>query len=60
MFICRKSLADLDKQIAGHKNKLANESFVANAPPAVVAQARQKIQELEAQREAVSKLLSGS
>ena len=56
----RKSLADLDKQIAGHKNKLANESFVANAPPAVVAQARQKIQELEAQREAVSKLLSGS
>ena len=56
----RKSLADLDKQIAGHKNKLANESFVANAPPAVVAQARQKIQELEAQREAVSKLLGTS
>ena len=56
----RKSLADLDKQIAGHKNKLSNESFVANAPAAVVAQARQKIQELEAQREAVSKLLGTS
>ena len=48
----RKSLADLDKQIAGHKNKLSNESFVANA--------RQKIPELEAQREAVSKLLGTS
>ncbi len=53
----RKALADLEKQITGHRAKLANESFVARAPAEVVEQARAKLAELEAQHEAVSALL---
>ncbi len=49
----RKTLADLERQIGGHRSKLANESFVARAPAEVVEQARAKLAELEAQREAV-------
>ncbi len=53
----RKTLADLEKQIAGHRAKLANESFVARAPAEVVDQARAKLAELESQHESVSALL---
>ena len=47
-------LAELERQIGGHRSKLANESFVARAPAEVVEQTRSKLAELEAQREAVS------
>ncbi len=53
----RKTLADLDKQLAGPRAKLNNESFVAKAPEAVVAQMRAKLTELEVQRAAVAALL---
>ena len=46
----RKTLADIDRQIAGHQTKLNNESFVKNAPAAVVEQTRAKLAELLAQR----------
>jgi valyl-tRNA synthetase len=54
----KKSLADLERQISGSKAKLANESFVARAPADVVAQARAKLAELEAQRDAVNSFLN--
>lgn len=53
----RKTLADLDKQIAGHRGRLDNASFVANAPAKVVEQARARLAELEAQRGTVAALL---
>jgi len=53
----RKTLADLDRQLAGHQNKLNNESFVKNAPSAVVDQTRAKLNELLAQRDSVAALL---
>ena len=53
----RKALADLDRQLAAHQAKLGNEAFVQNAPPAVVAQARAKIDELLARRASVAALL---
>ncbi|HZW34231.1 MAG TPA: valine--tRNA ligase [Isosphaeraceae bacterium] len=53
----RKTLADLERQIGGHRSKLGNEGFVARAPAAVVEQARSKLAELESQREAVLQLL---
>ncbi|MFO0951698.1 MAG: hypothetical protein U0835_11230 [Isosphaeraceae bacterium] len=56
----RKALADLDKQLSGHLAKLNNESFVANAPAAVVEQARAKVAELSAQRQTLEKLLAGN
>ncbi|MGE3818509.1 MAG: valine--tRNA ligase [Isosphaeraceae bacterium] len=53
----RKTLADLEKQIAGHRGRLNDESFVTNAPAAVVDQARARVAELEAQRATVAALL---
>jgi valyl-tRNA synthetase len=53
----RKTLADIDRQLAGHQGKLNNAAFVANAPPAVVEQTRAKVGELLAQRAAVEELL---
>jgi valyl-tRNA synthetase len=53
----RKALADLDRQLSGQEAKLNNAAFVANAPPAVVEQARAKVAELRAQRAAVVALL---
>ena len=55
----RKTLLDIDKQLSGRLAKLNNESFVANAPAAVVDQARAKVAELQSQREGVEKLLAG-
>ncbi|GAC1467337.1 MAG: valine--tRNA ligase [Isosphaeraceae bacterium] len=53
----RKSLVDLDRQITSFQNKLSNASFVANAPSAVVEQARARAAELHEQRAAVAALL---
>ncbi|MFO0907137.1 MAG: class I tRNA ligase family protein [Isosphaeraceae bacterium] len=53
----RKSLADLDRQISGHRAKLENAAFVANAKPEVVEATRTKVAELEAQRLAVAALI---
>jgi valyl-tRNA synthetase len=53
----RKSLADTERQIAGHRAKLNNESFIARAPSEVVDQARAKLAELESQRDAIQSLL---
>ena len=53
----RKSLADTERQIAGLRAKLNNESFVARAPTEVVDQARAKLAELESQRDAIQSLL---
>jgi valyl-tRNA synthetase len=53
----RKTLADLERQIAGHRSKLENASFVALAPAEVVAKTRSKLAELESQREAVHRLI---
>src|SRR5205807_4036974 len=52
----RKTLADVERQIGGHRGKLGNEAFVSRAPAAVVDQARAKLAELEAQREALLQL----
>jgi valyl-tRNA synthetase len=53
----RKTLADLDRQLSGHRAKLSNESFVKNAPATVVEQARARVAELEAQRASLAALL---
>ncbi|MDO4441948.1 MAG: class I tRNA ligase family protein, partial [Moraxella sp.] len=44
-----KELEKLQKQYDQIANKLANESFVAKAPPAVVSAEREKLSELEGQ-----------
>jgi valyl-tRNA synthetase len=48
-----RELAKLDAEIARSRAKLANERFVANAPPDVVAAEREKLDELERRREAL-------
>ncbi len=53
----RKTLVDLERQIGGHRSKLANASFVERAPAEVVEQARARLAELEAQRQAVLALV---
>ncbi|MBL8301568.1 MAG: valine--tRNA ligase [Ideonella sp.] len=46
-----KEIARLDAEIAKARGKLANESFVARAPAAVVAQEQQRISDFSASRE---------
>jgi valyl-tRNA synthetase len=53
----RKALADLDRQLAPVRAKLANEAFVARAPADKVEAERAKLGELEAQRTAVIALI---
>jgi valyl-tRNA synthetase len=52
-----KSLAEIERQIAGLRAKLNNESFVARAPSEVVDQTRAKLAELESQGDAIQGLL---
>jgi valyl-tRNA synthetase len=54
----RKSLTDLDRQLAAVHAKLNNESFTSRAPADVVAQQRTREAELLAQRAAVAALLA--
>ena len=54
----RKALVDLEKQIAAIDGKLGNASFVERAPAELVAQQRQKRDELAARRESVQDLLT--
>jgi valyl-tRNA synthetase len=52
----KKSLADLDKQIHPLKAKLSNEGFISRAPADVVQAQREKLAELEAQRQSIAAL----
>jgi valyl-tRNA synthetase len=54
----KKELAEIDRQLNTHEAKLNNESFVNNAPAAVVEQVRAKVAELHARRAAVAALLA--
>ena len=54
----RKTMTDLDRQVSSYQSKLNNESFVENAPPAIVEQARTKVNELQAQRAAIKAVLA--
>jgi valyl-tRNA synthetase len=42
-----KLIAKSDKELAGVRGRLANQAFLANAPPAVVAADRERLAELE-------------
>jgi valyl-tRNA synthetase len=44
-----KQIADITKQLNALSGKLANESYVKNAPPEVVEESRVKIAEFEGQ-----------
>jgi valyl-tRNA synthetase len=44
-----KQIADITKQLTALSGKLANESYVKNAPPEVVEESRVKIAEFEQQ-----------
>ncbi|WP_374765172.1 valine--tRNA ligase [Yunchengibacter salinarum] len=45
-----KGIAKLDKEIGGLKGRLGNEKFIAKAPDHVVADAREQLADLEAQK----------
>jgi valyl-tRNA synthetase len=49
-----KELKRVDGEIAKSQGKLASETFVANAPPAVVEQERKRLLDWTAQREALA------
>ncbi len=49
-----KELKKVDAEIAKCKGKLANETFVANAPAAVVEQERKRLVDWTTQREALA------
>ncbi|MDX2036842.1 MAG: valine--tRNA ligase [Isosphaeraceae bacterium] len=53
----RKSLADVEKQLAAVESKLANPSFTERAPAELVDQQRSKRDELLHQRESLRQLL---
>ena len=53
----RKSLTDIEKQIAAIQSKLGNEGFVSRAPAEVVEQQRAKLADLLAQKAATEALL---
>ncbi|MHC4443512.1 MAG: valine--tRNA ligase [Planctomycetota bacterium] len=53
-----KELENLDKQITGITNKLGNENFVSRAPADVVQRERQRLAELQAKCEKVTKTMS--
>ena len=53
----RKSLTDIEKQIAAIRSKLGNEGFTGRAPAEVVEQQKVKLAELIAQKSALEALL---
>jgi valyl-tRNA synthetase len=48
-----KELKRVDAEIGKSRNKLASETFVSNAPPAVVEQERKRLVDWTSQREAL-------
>ena len=46
----RKQLAETEKHLTSSAARLSNEKFIANAPATVIAQARQTLADLQAQR----------
>jgi valyl-tRNA synthetase len=52
-----KEIAALEKHIAGTEARLANEAFVAKAPPAVLEGARRQLAEQQAKRAELERLL---
>ena len=55
----QKEIAALAKHIAGTEARLANETFVSKAPPAVLAGARKQLAELQAKKAENERLLAG-
>jgi valyl-tRNA synthetase len=53
----QKELKRVEGEIGKCEGKLGSETFVANAPPAVVAQERQRLADWSAQREALREQL---
>jgi len=53
----KKSLAELERQIVGFRNKLGNEGYVAKAPPAVVEDTRARLAKAEAEAAAARSAL---
>ncbi|MFV2062356.1 MAG: hypothetical protein ACC726_02440 [Chloroflexota bacterium] len=54
----RKELAEAETQLATTRAKLANESFVAKAPPSVVEGVRAREKELQELTERLAVLLA--
>ncbi len=46
----QKEIAELDKYIAGLKNKLSNKNFKTKAPPEIVAQEENKLREAQSKK----------
>jgi valyl-tRNA synthetase len=53
----KKTLTDIDRQVASLRAKLANAAFVSNAPAEVVEQTRAKLTDLLTQRTGVAAVL---
>jgi len=53
-----KELAELEGHISRSEARLANESFVSKAPPKVLEEHRQKLQELKTRRESLTLTLA--
>jgi valyl-tRNA synthetase len=53
-----KELEKVEKAIAGTQARLANESFTAKAPPAVIEGARKQLADNEARRDEIKRLLT--
>jgi valyl-tRNA synthetase len=54
-----KEIENLAKHIAGTEARLANESFVSKAPPAVLEGARKQLADLKAKKTETERLLAG-
>ena len=54
----RKEIDALAKHIAGTEARLANQAFVAKAPPAVLEGARRQLAEQQAKRAELERLLA--
>ena len=53
-----KQMQQIEKAIVGKEKKLANQQFVANAPPAVVAKEREALDQLREQQRSVREALT--
>ena len=53
-----KELAELAGHIARSQERLSNQNFVAKAPPKVIEEHRQKLEELKTRRDALTQALA--